>query len=100
VGWPARRPAMVKLVWDLTALGVAAGQAGVAAFPADETCAAATRAEARPRALRWNFRVRQDAGSAAAQQADIDHVALDHLADGGQKRWHIAPAHPLPAARV
>src|SRR4029078_5389755 len=36
VGWPARRPAMVRWVWDLTALGIAARQAGIATLEPDK----------------------------------------------------------------
>ena len=47
------------------------------------------------RALRIGFAARP-----AAHEPDVDQMALDHLADRGQQRGHVAPAHPLAAARI
>ena len=34
------------------------------------------------------------------QKADLDHMALDHVADRRQQRGHVPPLHPGAAARV
>ena len=41
-----------------------------------------------------------EARALARQEADGDHVALDHPADRGQDRGDIAPLHPCPAAGI
>src|SRR5690606_1772522 len=80
-GWPGRaRP------WGpvLPALRIAAGQAAVAALGLDEAGLAAARAEAGPRPFhRQGVGVQhaRQAGLALAHEADLHHVALDHLAD-------------------
>ena len=36
----------------------------------------------------------------ALNEPDIDQVAFDDIADGGQQGGNLMPIHPLPAARV
>src|SRR3546814_8845166 len=89
-----------------SALGVAAARAEVAAFLADQAGAAALgalgEAGAAVRAAQVHHRALLLAGQGPPrlQEADIDHVALDNAADGGQQRGHVAALHPGAAARV
>src|SRR3546814_17811758 len=75
-----------------SALGVAAARAEVAAFLADQAGAAALgalgEAGAAVRAAQVHHRALLLAGQGPPrlQEADIDHVALDNAADGGQQR--------------
>src|SRR5215471_6868505 len=85
------------------ALGVTAGQARVAAFQLHEAGVAAARAVAGARALGRNVigagKARQ-AVEAPAHEADLDHVALDDLANRSEQGGNIAAVHPLPATRI
>ena len=84
------------------ALRIAASHAGVAAFEAHQAGRAAARAAphgAPPSAATSAATARSASVSASTgcgQEADGDHMLLDHLADGGEQRGHVAPAHPWP----
>src|SRR5689334_12554224 len=81
-----------------TALRVAAAEAGGAAFLEDKRRLAAARA------LRGALVVIDREGEARLrlflEEARIDHVPLDHPANGGKQARHIAAFHPLAAARI
>src|SRR5258706_7595374 len=87
------------------AFGIAAGHAGVAAFQLDQAGRRTARTDAHGGPLGAGFR-RRGALSIVfvrlglGHESDSDEMALDHLADGGKERGYIAPAHPLPAARI
>src|SRR5580658_8302623 len=88
------------------AFRIVAARALVAALDADEGGLAAFRAlrEATALVLRQvhHFTLDQLGRGAALgrQEADVDEMALDDVADRGEQRGHIAPLHPGAAARV
>src|ERR1051326_4677308 len=97
---PARR---------LAAFRIGAAGALVAILEPDQRCLAAFRALPEPwaadtrRPLRLEIHdlgLEGPVGLLRRQESDIDHMALDDVADGGEQGGHVLALHPGTAARV
>src|SRR5260370_42255219 len=97
---------------SLPAFRVIAAGALVAAFDADQRGLAAFRALCQARRSRSLVGDQTTAGGGhplvadcrapprRRQEADLDHVTLDDIADRGQQRGHVSAPHPGAAARI